>query len=99
MSEAEEERKMEEIELPPELVVPAYANWISFTRRGEEVVLTFSWRGPKVPHPQTVKTTDCHKAVQRVLMTRGTTEAMVRMLIKQIFGEEVEKNLPEKATW
>ena len=96
MSEAEEEH---EVELPPELVVPAYANWVSFTRRGEEIVLTFSWRGPKVPHPQTVKTTDCHRAVQRVLMTRGTTEAMVRMLIKHMFGEEVEKSLPKETVW
>lgn len=88
-----------EIELPPELIVPAYANWVSFSRRGREVVLTFSWRGPKIPHPQTVKTTDCHKAVQRVLITTETAEAMVRMLVKNMFSDEVAKSLPEQAKW
>jgi hypothetical protein len=88
-----------EIELPSELTVPAYANMVSFSRRGEELVLTFSWRGPGVPHPQTAETTDCHKAVQRVLLTTETAEAMVRMLMKHMFGEEVEKSLPRKAKW
>ncbi|TET68620.1 MAG: hypothetical protein E3J40_00855 [Dehalococcoidia bacterium] len=96
MSQAEKEP---EIELPPELVVPAYANCVSFSRRGGEVVLTFSWRGPKVPHPQTAETADCHKAVQRVLMNTETGEAMVRMLVKHMFSEEVEKSLPRKAKW
>lgn len=88
-----------EIELPSELTVPAYANWISFSRRGQEVVLTFSWKGPRVPHPHTVETTDCHKVVQRVLLTVETAEAMVRMLMKHMFGEEIEKSLPRKAKW
>ena len=99
MSQVEEGLEEQEIELPPELTVPAYANYISFTKRGEEVVVTFSWRGLKVPHPQTAKAADCHKAVQRVLMTKGSTEAMVRMLIKYMFGEEVEKSLPEQVRW
>jgi len=88
-----------EVELPPELIVPAYANWVSFSRRGREVVLTFSWRGPKIPHPETAKTTDCHQAVQRVLLSTETTEAMVRMLMKHMFGDEVEKSLPRQTKW
>lgn len=96
MSQVEKEP---EIELPSELTVPAYANLVSFSRRGGEVVLTFSWRGPKVPHPQTAETTDCFQAVQRVLITTETAEAMVRMLVKHMFSEEVEKSLPEQSRW
>lgn len=86
-------RAIPEIEVPAEVLIPAYSNYISMTQNPNEVILTFCAVISRPTVTVGVAAELSNVAQHRVLLTRGTATALTRMLVRELLGEEAERNL------
>ena len=82
MSE-EEEKETNDIEVPEELLRPPYANAIHLAWSSETVVLTFCLR-VQMPVAEPSMALEREIAVQRVVLDRSTSSALVREMLRQL---------------